>query len=121
MSSRTQRVNELVRLELAEILHREMKDPRVQLASISRVEVSRDLSHAKIGVSVLGPDEDREEAVDALRRARGFLRSSLAKRTRLRTVPELVFELDRGAEHSQRISDLLESLRHDEPEDDERS
>ncbi len=119
MSSRSDRVNELVRLELSQIILREMKDPRVGLASISRVEVSRDLAHAKIGVSVLGPDEDREEAVATLQHARGFLRSSLAKRTRLRTVPELAFELDRGPEHSQRISDLLESLHHDEP--DERS
>jgi len=117
VSSRTHRVNELVRLELSEIIRREMKDPRVGLASISRVEVSRDLSHARIGVSVLGPDEDREDTVAALQHARGFLRSSLARRTRLRTVPELAFELDRGAEHSQHMSDLLESLHHDEPDD----
>ena len=61
-------------------------------------------------ISVLGSDEQRQEAIEGLRHAKGFLRTELAHRLRLRTTPELVFELDRGAEHSQRIADILESL-----------
>ena len=103
-------MSEVLRAELSSLLRFELKDPRVALASISHVEVSRDLSHARVAVSVLGSDEDREAAVEALVGAGGFLRSQLGRRLRLRAAPELAFHLDRGAEHSQHISDLLDGL-----------
>ena len=118
MSQRQKRVADSLRAEIATILQREMKDPRVQLATISDLEVSRDLSHAQVRVSVLGSDEDREQCIETLVRARGFVRSRLAGRVRLRTVPELHFELDRGAEHSERINSILAGLdHHDEPDE----
>ncbi len=110
MSQRTDRVGDLLRAELASIIQREMRDPRVSLTTVSRVSVSRDLSHAEVQVSVLGEEENRRSCLEALERAKGFLRSKLARRVRLRVVPELVFKLDRGAEHSQRISEILEEL-----------
>ena len=111
MSSRQGRLRDLLRGELAHVIRHEMRDPRVALATVADLEVSRDLSHAKVKISVLGDDaEAREEAVEVLQGAKGFLRSSLARRVRLRTVPELHFELDRGAEHSQKISELLKTL-----------
>ena len=110
MSQRTSRVGDLLRGEIAAIIQREMKDPRVGLTTVSAVAVSRDLSHAEVLISVLGEDARRQESLDALIRARGFIRSLLAKRVRLRTVPELRFVLDRGAEHSQHISQILEDL-----------
>jgi ribosome-binding factor A len=111
VSRRTDRVADLLRTELSELLLRAVHDPRIRLASITGVDVAPDLRHAVVKVSVLGGDEEREATVAALRHARGFLRSELAHRLRsLRVTPELVFELDRGAEHSQRIADLLESL-----------
>lgn len=110
---RSERVGDQIRAELADLLLREVKDPRVRLASISSVEVSGDLSHAKVLVSVLGADENRAQAVEALEHARGFLRSQLARRLKLRIVPELHFKLDRGAEYSRQISDLLDSLEDD--------
>ncbi len=117
MSHRTEKVGDLLRMELSTILQREVKDPRVALATIAGVSVSKDLSHAEVRVSVLGDDEEkRDAAIAALTRARGFVRSQLARRVRLRVVPELVFKLDRGAEYSQRISDILESLHHDDPD-----
>lgn len=117
MSQRTQRVGDLIRSELAELLRRQMHDPRVGLATVSRVEVSADLRHANVKVSVLGEPEEREEAVRALVHARGYLRRELAGRLSLRTTPELHFSLDRGAEHSQKISELLDRL-HDEDSHD---
>ncbi len=90
-----------------------MNDPRIHLASVSTVDVSPDLHHAQISISVLGT-EGRDEAIEALQGARGFLRSRLARELRLKNVPELEFHLDRGAEHSQRISDLLETLHVDD-------
>jgi ribosome-binding factor A len=82
----------------------------VKLASVTEVDVTTDLKRAVVKVSVLGDDQQREEAIEGLRHARGFLRTELSHRLRTRATPELVFELDRGAEHSQKISDLLESL-----------
>lgn len=116
MSRRTDRVADLLRQELAQLLIHRVQDPRVQLATVTHVDVTPDLRRATVQVSVLGEEEQRIEAVAALGHARGYLRSELAHRLKsLRVVPELVFELDRGAEHSQRISDLLEELHgHDD-------
>jgi ribosome-binding factor A len=110
MSRRSDRVSDLLRAELSDLLLRAIHDPRVKLASVTQVEVAPDLRRALVKVSVLGDDTQRQEAIEGLRHARGFLRTELAHRLRLRVTPELVFELDRGAEHSQQISDLLESL-----------
>ena len=110
MSRRTERMSDLVRAELSDLILREIKDPRIRLVSLTGVEVTSDLRRAVVRVSALGDDTQREEAVEALRHARGFLRTELSHRLRTRVTPELVFELDRGAEHSQKISDLLESL-----------
>ncbi|MDY7094313.1 MAG: 30S ribosome-binding factor RbfA [Acidobacteriota bacterium] len=116
MIRRTDRVAELLRAELSDLLLHRVKDPRVKLVSISTVEVNADLSRAVIGVSALGEEDQRQQAVDALIHASGYLRTQLSKRLRLRTTPELVFRLDRGAEHSQRISEILENLHAgDEP------
>lgn len=112
MSRRTDRVADLVRAELAELLLRHVHDPRIRLVSVTGVDVSPDLKRAVVRVSALGEEAQRLETVEALRHARGFLRTELAARLRMRATPELVFELDRGAEHSQKISELLESL-HD--------
>jgi ribosome-binding factor A len=115
VSRRTLRVADLLRRELSELLIHRVRDPRVRLATVSHVEVSPDLRRAEVRVSVLGDEEQRNEAVAGLVHARGFLRSELAHRLKsLKVTPELVFELDRGAEHSQRISDLLEDLHDDE-------
>ena len=110
MSRRTHRVGDLIRAELSLILLRRLQDPRVKLASITAVSVSPDLRHAVVQVSVVGTQEDRDQALLALRHARGFLRSQLARQLpKLKMTPELRFELDRGAEYSQRISELLEN------------
>ncbi len=110
MSRRTDRVGDVLRAELSDLILRDVHDPRVKLASITEVDVTTDLKRAIVKVSVLGDDQQRQEAIEGLRHARGFLRTELSHRLRTRVTPELVFELDRGAEHSQRISDLLESL-----------
>jgi ribosome-binding factor A len=112
MTRRTARVEDLLRAEIAHLITVEMGDPRVSMVTVVGVRVSPDLRHAVVQISVLGEQEERLESLGALRKARGFIRSRLARRVRMRATPELVFELDRGAEHSQRIHDILESL-HD--------
>jgi ribosome-binding factor A len=111
VSRRTDRVADVIRAELSDLLLREVHDPRVKLASVTEVVLTPDMRRAVVKVSVLlGEEQQRLETVEALRHARGFLRTELSHRLRMRVTPELVFELDRGAEHSQRMSDLLESL-----------
>jgi ribosome-binding factor A len=110
VNRRLERVGDQVRDELNRLLLRELRDPRVQMASVSRVEVSADLQHARVAVSALGSDEERDSSIAALRHAAGFLRSRLAKSLQLRATPALDFHLDRGAEHSLHISQLLEDL-----------
>ncbi len=113
MSRRTDRVADQLRAELSDLVRRDVHDPRIRQASlvgIMDIDVSPDLRRAVVKVSALGEEPDRLATIAALEHARGFLRSELARRLRLRVTPELHFELDRGAEHSQSIADLLESL-----------
>lgn len=111
MSRRTHRVEDLLRAELSILILRRMNDPRVRLASVSGVDVSPDLRRARVLLSALGSDQERRECLEALQHARGFLRSQLARGLRhMKTIPELVFELDEGPEYSQHISSILEEL-----------
>lgn len=111
MTRRSDRVGDALRAEISSLILREVQDPRVHLASVCAVDVSPDLKRATILVSALGADTERSETIAALRSARKFIRNRLAKRMRhMKFIPELDFELDRGAEHSQHISDLLEGL-----------
>ncbi len=107
---RVHRVSDLLIRELNELLRREVRDPRMSMAQVTSIDLSRDLSHATVRVSYLGDEDARDECIAALEKARGFFRSKLAPRLQLRRVPELNFVPDRGAEHSQRIHDLLEEL-----------
>ena len=116
MSQRTDQVADQIRCELAELLMREVRDPRVALATVSRVQVSRDLGHARIWISVLGEEADRQLTMEGIEHAKGFLRTQIGRRLRLRVTPELAFELDRGAEYLQDMTELLATL-HKEPSD----
>ncbi len=110
MTRRTRRVGDVLRSEISTIIRRRLQDPRVRLTSVTTVEMSPDLKYARVLVSVVGDQAASRDSLEALRHASGFIRSQLAKElSRLKTVPELRFELDRGAEYSQRITDLLEN------------
>jgi ribosome-binding factor A len=116
VNRRLERIEDLLRAEISDLLRTGLRDPRIGLATVVRVEVSGDLRHARVLTSVLGSEEDRVRTVEALQHARGFIRSQLAARLRrIRVMPELTFQLDRGAEHSQRIHEILEELHeHDD-------
>lgn len=110
MSRRTERVGDVLRAEISTIINRKIRDPRVRLTSVSAVDVSPDLRHARVHVSVVGDHAAQEASLEALRHAAGYIRGQVGRELkRLRNIPELRFELDRGAEYSQRISDLLEN------------
>jgi len=111
MSTRRQlRVAEQIRQELASMIIFDLRDPRLALVSVTRVQVSSDLRHADVYISSLEDDATRPEALVALRHASGLLRRELGKRTLLRYVPELAFHFDSGLIQSQHMSDLLDDL-----------
>ena len=107
---RRERVAEAIREALAEILRR-VKDPRVGMAGVTSVELSPDMRHARVRISVIGDDETRRRTMEGLERARGFIRSELGRAIRLRHVPELDFRLDESAAYSVRIAQLLREIR----------
>lgn len=111
---RTDRVNELLREELADLIRREVKDPRVGVVTITAVETSRELDTARVYVQLFGDDARRTEALEGLQNAAGYLRSQLARRLRLRKVPELRFVWDETLERATRIERLLSEIRSDE-------
>lgn len=108
-------MGETIRQVVADALTRgELRDPRIGLVTVTRVDVSGDLSHARVYVSPQGDDAERIRALEGLRSASGFLRSMVAKVLTTRSVPELHVELDRGLQHAQRIDQLLAELRREE-------
>lgn len=110
MSRRTERVGDVIRAELAELILHRLKDPRIRMTTVTSVQLSADLRHARVLVSVMGEEAARQQSLEALRHAAGYLRRQLAHELyRLKNIPELRFELDRGPEYSQRISELLET------------
>lgn len=113
---RIARVNELIRDEVTEMLTRHLRDPRLTgLVSITAVETSPDLRHAKVYVSVYG-DEDQQKAVmAALRSAAGFIRRELGERLRLRYIPEIQFKLDESIARGARILELLRQVQAQPP------
>ena len=104
---RTRRVGEQIQRELAVLIHDELRDPRLGMVSISSVQVSRDMAHAKIHVSVLGKDEQVSDSLGVLNHAAGFLRHKLGKILHMRVIPVLRFYHDRSLEEGARLGALI--------------
>jgi len=104
---RTRRVGEQIQRELAALIHDELRDPRLGMVSISSVQVSRDMAHAKIHVSVLGKDEQVADSLSVLNHAAGFLRHKLGKILHMRVIPVLRFYHDRSLEEGARLGALI--------------
>jgi ribosome-binding factor A len=107
MGRRTRQVGEFLREELSDIIRREVKDPRIGFMSVTRVEMSPDLRYARVYISVLGAEDEREATLTALRSAAGFIRHHLKPRLRMRQIPELEFRDDRSMEHAEQIARAL--------------
>ncbi|MFZ3576648.1 30S ribosome-binding factor RbfA [Virgibacillus sp. DJP39] len=107
---RANRVAEQMKKELGEIMTRKLKDPRVGFVTVTDVEVTGDLQQAKIFISVLGDEKQKHETLVGLAKAKGFIRSEIGQRIRLRKTPELVFEFDEALEYGNRIEVILRDL-----------
>lgn len=111
MTRRTRQVGELLKEELDDIIRREVKDPRIGFFSITQVEVPPDLRTARVYVSVLGADDERQATLSALSNASKFIRFHLKPRLRMRQIPELEFRDDRSMEYAHQISQALREVR----------
>jgi ribosome-binding factor A len=110
MSQRTDRLDSQIQQELMDLLQREMKDPRIGFATVTRVETARDLGHARVWVSIYGSEEERESSMAAMRDAAPWLRRRLAERLHIRTVPQLTMRRDESIEAGDRVLRLLSQL-----------
>ncbi|HED40963.1 MAG TPA: 30S ribosome-binding factor RbfA [Chromatiales bacterium] len=107
--SRTLRVGEQIRREIAQLIQQEIKDPRVGMVTVTAVDISPDMSHAKVHVTLLGDDHEVDECIKVLNRAAAFLRRSIGKRMKLRVVPTLRFHYDASVEQGTALSALIDS------------
>ena len=107
---RINKINEEIRRELGAIL-RDVKDARIpMMTSIVAVNVTNDLSYAKVYVSVMGSGEEQEKALEGLKSASGFMRREIGRRLTIRHTPELIFKLDHSIEHGAHINEVLHAI-----------
>ena len=127
--SRTRRLSEQLRRELAQLIRNEVRDPRAVMVSITAIDVSRDLAHAKVYITLLGDAEERADVISVLNQSAPMLRRQLGRMLHIRTVPRLVFEYDETVERGARLSALIndavaaDAARHndDDPESTDKS
>jgi ribosome-binding factor A len=114
MTHRVERVNNLIRQEISELLQRQIKDPRLgSFIAVTEVSTSPDLKYAKIFVSRIGSEGEKQETLSVLAGASGFFRNELAKRLKLRRIPELSFQWDDSIERGAHLLQLMDQISRD--------
>jgi ribosome-binding factor A len=115
MKRRIERINSLLREVIAQVIHRDVHNQNVHhLTSVTSVEVTDDLAHAKVFLSIIGTDAERKQTLEALRGAAGFVGVCSAQQVRLRHFPRLSFYLDEGVDKQMRIEQVLSSIHEEE-------
>lgn len=105
---RTDRLNSLLKEVISEVIKRDVRNPHVgELIAVTRVQISKDLRHAKVFISVIGSEQDKAETLDALNSAAGFIAVNSSKKVVMRYFPELIFRLDDSVDKHMRIEELL--------------
>ena len=110
---RSQRVSDLIREEVADIVMYRLKDPRIGFITVTGVDMSEDLKHARVFVSIF-KEEDREQSLAILNDARPFIRSSLGKRLKMKFIPGIEFKLDTSIEYGSKIDSLLKKIKEED-------
>jgi ribosome-binding factor A len=109
---RTDRLNSLLKEVISEVIRREVKNPHVNaLVTVTRVDITKDLHHAKVYISVIGTDEEKETTIKALTTAAGFIAVNSSKKVVMRYFPELSFKLDDAVDKHMRIEELLQEIK----------
>ena len=121
MAHRVERVNSLIRQEISELLQRQVKDPRLGTqVTITDVVTSPDLRHARVSVSRIGSEEEKRETLSVLTAASGFFRNELAKRLKLRRIPELSFQWDDSLQRGDYLLQLIDEVSSDSNSEQQR-
>jgi len=111
MAHRIERINSLIRQEISQLLQRQVKDPRLgNFIAVTEVSTSADLKHAKVFVSRIGSEEDKQETLSVLTAASGFFRKELARCLKLRSIPELSFQWDDSIERGDHLLQLIDEV-----------
>ena len=111
MTRRTDRIGHLIQQEIGNLILREISDVRIGFVTVSRVEVTTDLAHAKVYVSVLGTDKEKRDSLAGLSHSASYMRTHLAKVLKMRTVPRLQFVEDKNLDHGFRINEILNEIK----------
>ena len=120
-NNRSRRLAELLKEEISDIILREVKDPRIGFVSLTDVEVSGDLRHAKVFVSVIGSDKERQDTMAGLEQATGFIRKLVGERITVYHTPEIIFRYDDSIEHGIHITQLIKEVRAEEKKKNNRT
>ncbi|MDE2126796.1 MAG: 30S ribosome-binding factor RbfA [Armatimonadetes bacterium] len=110
MTLRQERIQNALIRDLSEMIHRDLRDPRLVFVTITGAEISRDLRHARVAVTVMGDDAARAAALHALNAVAGRLAGAFTRHSHLRVAPEIRFQLDAGMEHAERMRRILEQV-----------
>ena len=118
MTTRQEKVKEFLKIEVSEIIQREIRDPRLGFVTVTDAEVSKDLRHATVFISVLGDDEQRQDSLRILQKASGFIRGEFGRRATMKVIPEISFKIDSAVEQGSHIFELLQKVKHEPEEPD---
>lgn len=110
---RSSRIAEELKKEISDIIMHKIKDPRIEFVTVTDVELTNDLQQAKVFISVLN-DKNKDDTLDGLEKANGFIRSEIGKRIRLRKVPEILFKYDESLAYGNKIDSIIRDLKKDE-------
>lgn len=112
---RIERLNSLLQEVLSDVIHQDVRDPRVaQFVSITHVDITADLQHAKVFISVIGTPKQKADTIEALQSGAGFIASTASKKVTMRYFPELLFKLDQSVEEQIRLDELLNKIHQEE-------
>ncbi|PIU42161.1 MAG: ribosome-binding factor A [Candidatus Omnitrophica bacterium CG07_land_8_20_14_0_80_42_15] len=111
---RMQRIAAALKHEISKIIHDDLNDPRVGFVTITEVELSADLQHAKIFFTILGSEKNKKDTSIGLKQATGYIKKLIGERIKLRYIPNLTFYLDKANDYAQHIEEVIQKIRKDE-------
>lgn len=116
---RSHRLGGEIQRELSDLIRSDLKDPRIGFVTITNVDVSGDLRHAKVYISIMGNEKEKKDTIIGLEKASGFMRTELSKRIKVRYMPELHFRIDESLDYSEKINSILSKVKEAQSDDEQ--